>query len=65
MEGEVVHVIESSTDLTPVLEALETVNFNLQQLQANTDYIFLTLWLLAGVVVGCFIGYLFHDLWRA
>lgn len=64
MEGEAVQVIECSTDLTPVLEALETVNFNLQQLQANTDYIFLSLWLLAGVVVGCCIGYLFHDLWR-
>lgn len=65
MEEPVVQVIESSTDLSPVLQALETVNFNLQQLQANTDYIFLTLWLLAGVVVGCFIGYLFHDLWRS
>lgn len=65
MEEQVVQYVESSTDLTPVLEALDQVNFNLLQLQANTDYIFLVGWLLAGVIVGCFVGYLFHDLWRS
>ena len=65
MEEAVVEVLETGSDLTPVLEALEGINNSLQQLQANTDYIFLAVCLLAGVVVGCCLGWLLHDLWRA
>ena len=54
-----------TVDLLPVLEALDQVNGNLVQLSANTDMIFLTVAGLIGVVVGCAVGWLLHDLWRA
>lgn len=65
MEEAVVQVLETGTDLTPVLEAMETVNANLVQLQANTDYLFAGLMVLCGIVVGVVVGLLLHDLWRA
>lgn len=52
-------------DFVPVLTALEDVNLNLTQIQTGLDYIFAGLWLVAGVTVGCFVGWVFHDLWRA
>lgn len=54
-----------TVDLLPVLEALDQVNGNLVQLSANTDMIFLAVAGLIGVVVGCAVGWLLHDLWRA
>lgn len=54
-----------TVDLLPVLEALDHVNGNLAQLSANTDMIFLAVAGLIGVVVGCAVGWLLHDLWRA
>lgn len=65
MEEPVVQVIESSTDLTPVVECLDQVLQSLAQLQANTDYIFLVICALIGVVIGCAVGWLLHDLWKA
>lgn len=65
MEEPVVQVIESSTDLTPVVERLDQTLQSLAQLQANTDYVFLAVCVLIGVVVGCTVGWLLHDLWKA
>ena len=64
MEEPVVEIIESATDLTPVLDALEVVNGHLLQLQSNVDYVFLAVCMLAGVVIGCAVGWVLHDLWR-
>lgn len=65
MDETVVQVIESSTDLTPVVERLDQMLQSLAQLQANTDYVFLAVCALIGVVLGCVVGWLLHDLWKA
>lgn len=63
MDGEVVQVIE--TDLTPVVERLDQLLEVLIQVQLISDYIFVAIWVLAGIVVGCVLAWLLHDLWRA
>lgn len=65
MEEPVVQVIESSTDLTPVVERLDQLLEVLIQVQLISDYIFVAIWVLAGIVVGCVLAWLLHDLWRA
>ncbi len=61
-----------NVDLGPVVELLEqqnellaTQHNDLLQIQANLDFVFLAVCMLAGVVIGCFIGRVFHDLWRS
>lgn len=65
MDEPVLQIVESVTDLTPVVERLDQALQSLAQLQANTDYIFLGICMLSGVVVGCAVGWLLHDLWKA
>lgn len=65
MDDSTVQVIELTTDLTPVLERLDQALQSLAQLQANTDYVFLAICALTGVVIGCAVGWLLHDLWKA
>lgn len=65
MEEPVVQVLEGGGDLTPLLEVMERASETLVQLEANTNYIFLAVILLSGVVVGCAVGWLLHDLWRS
>lgn len=38
---------------------------DLLQLQVNINCVFLAVCMLAGVVIGCAVGYVLHDLWRA
>lgn len=66
-------------DLTPVVKVLERTNELLEyqteiqvtqhndllQLQTNVDFVFLAVCMLAGVVIGCAVSYVLHDLWRA
>lgn len=61
----------SPTDLTPVLDALETVqqsldqaNVGLQQLHADVSLVFLAVALLIGVVIGCALGFMFSRIWQ-
>lgn len=63
--------VVSPTDLTPVLEALETVqqslnlaNQQLEQLHADDSLVFLALVLLIGVVIGCALGFMFSRMWQ-
>lgn len=65
MDDSTVQVIELTTDLTPVLERLDQALQSLAQLQANIDYVFLAICALTGVVIGCAVGWLLHDLWKA
>jgi len=58
-------------DLGPVVELLEqqnellvTQHNDLLQIQANLDFVLLAVCMLAGVVIGCFVGRIIHDLWR-
>lgn len=62
----------SSVDLGPVVQLLErqndiliTQHNDLLQVQANLDFVFLAVCMLAGVMIGCVIGRVLHDLWRA
>ncbi len=62
----------SSVDVGPVVELLEqqneilvTQHNDLLQVQANLDFVLLAVCMLAGVVLGCFVGRVFHDLWRS
>ncbi len=62
----------SVTDFGPVVELLEqqndllvTQHDDLLQVQANLDFVFLAVCMLAGVVIGCAISRVLHDLWRA
>lgn len=71
MEGTVIYeTVVSPTDLTPVLEALEVVqqsldhiNVRLEQLHADTSLVFLGVVLIAGIVFGCAIGFMFTKFW--
>ena len=78
--GEVAAIVESSSvDLAPVVTLLKRTNelleqqsevqmtqhHDLLQLQANVDFVFLAVCMLAGVVIGCAVSRVFHDLWRA
>lgn len=73
-------VAESAeVDLTPVVKVLERTNELLEQqteilatqhndllqLQANVNFVFLAVVMLTGVVIGCAVSYVLHDLWRA
>jgi len=69
----------SSVDLVPVVRVLErttelleqqndvliTQHNDLLQIQADICFVFLAVCMLVGVVVGCFVARVFHDLWRA
>ncbi len=46
-------------------ELLITQHNDLLQVQANLDFVFLSVCMLAGVVIGCAISRVLHDLWRA
>lgn len=68
MEGAAVEAV----DLTPVVEQLEGLRETVEQIaqqQANQETaaacIFLAVCVLAGVVVGCTVARVLHDLWRA
>jgi len=62
----VVKVLERTTELLEQQNEISTTQHNdLLQVQANLDFVFLAVCMLAGVVVGCFVGCVFHDLWRA
>ncbi len=61
-----------NVDLGPVVELLEqqnellaTQHNDLLQIQANLDFVLLAVCMLAGVVIGCTISHVLHDLWRA
>ncbi len=61
-----------NVDLGPVVELLEqqnellvTQHNDFLQIEANLDFVFLAVCMLAGVVIGCFVGRVFHDLWRS
>lgn len=77
--GESVVLEPASVDLTPVVRSIERTNEllvqqeeilttqhdDLLQLQANVSFVFLAVCMLAGVVIGCAVSYVLHDLWRA
>lgn len=73
VEGEVIYdVLVSPTDLTPVLDALEVMqqsldqaNVGLQQLHADVSLVFLGVALIAGLILGCALGFMLVKLWRA
>jgi len=69
-EGAVVY--EASTDLTPVLEALEAMqqsmleaNVRLEQLHADVSLVFLGVALIAGVILGCAVSFMLAKMWRS
>lgn len=70
--GSVIYeTLVSPTDLTPVLEALETVqqsldqgNVGLQQLHADVSLTFLALVLIVGVILGCAMSFMLVKIWR-
>lgn len=70
--GSVIYeTLVSSTDLTPVLEALEVMqqsldqaNVALEQLHADISLTFLAVVLLIGVILGCAIGFMFSRIWQ-
>lgn len=72
MESEVIYeTLVSSTDLTPVLEALNAMqqsldqaNVRLEQLHTDASLIFLAVVLLIGVVLGCAIGFMIARMWQ-
>lgn len=57
MDGEVVQVIESSTDLTPVLESLDMLYDQLR-------FISVSLCVLCGVVLGAMVVLLLAEVFR-
>ncbi len=65
MDEPVLQVVESSTDLTPVVERLDQLLEVLIQVELVSQCIFVAIWALSGVVVGCVLAWLLHDLWRA
>lgn len=69
---EVISDAMSQTDLTPVLEALETVqqlldqiNVRLEQLHADASLVFLALVLIVGVILGCAVSFMLVKMWRS
>ena len=54
----------ASTDLTPIMDQLDEIAAILTQQTEVSRYIFLGLFAVAGIVVGCAVGWLLHDLWR-
>ncbi len=70
--GGVLFVETPSVDYSAVVELLEqqndllaTQHNDLLQVRANLDFVFLAVCMLAGVVIGCAISRVLHDLWRA
>lgn len=57
-------ILESSVDLTPVLEVMEQMREQLAQQTELSGYILLGVFAFAGVVVGCSIAFMLRDLWR-
>ena len=64
MEEPVVEVIEAATDLTPVLDALDIVNQNLQQLSAYQMLANQLTAILCGMLLGVVVVMMIYDLWR-
>lgn len=69
---EVNEIPEAAADLSRVEELLEqqnelliTQHNDLLQIQANLDFVFLGVCTLAGVIIGCTISRVLHDLWRS
>jgi len=62
----VVRVLERTTELLEQQNEIQIMQHNdLLQIQADICFVFLAVCILAGVVVGCFVGRVFHELWRA
>jgi len=62
----VVRVLERTTELLEQQNEIQITQHNdLLQIQADICFVFLAVCMLAGVVVGCFVGRVFHELWRA
>jgi len=72
-EGAVIYeALEPSTDLTPVLEAMEVMqqslveaNVRMEQLHADVSLVFLGVALIAGVILGCAVSFMLAKMWRS
>lgn len=61
-----VETLERTNELLEQQERILAMQHDdLLQLQANVDFVFLAVCMLAGVIIGCAVGKVFHDLWRS